>query len=62
MSRLLGLCRRSRTPLKPSLPYDRAAEDERSRVPIGLDSFLTPNPQSHRQRVLKYKKSVPQDD
>ena len=44
MSRLLGLCRRSRTPLKPSLPYDRAAEDERSRVPIGLDSFLTPNP------------------
>lgn len=40
-------------------PYDNIEEDERSRVSIGLDGFLTPNLTA--SAYFKLKKSVPQD-
>ncbi|MBT6903919.1 MAG: hypothetical protein HOA27_07095 [Gemmatimonadetes bacterium] len=40
-------------------PYDTVEEDERSRVSIGLDGFLTPNLTA--SAFYKLKKSIPQD-
>lgn len=40
-------------------PYDTAEEDERSRVSIGVDGFLTPNLTA--SAFYKIKKSIPQD-
>ena len=40
-------------------PYDTVEQDERSRVSIGLDGFLTPNLTA--SAFYKVKKSVPQD-
>ena len=40
-------------------PYDEIEEDERSRVVVGLEGFLTPNLTA--STYYKHKKSVPQD-
>ena len=40
-------------------PYDEISEDEKSRVSIGLDGFITPN--LNASAFYKLKKSIPQD-